>query len=91
MPGLAFLAETTVPKITVFPILTTTDPSACLAKRPVSIVMFLPSPKSIFSTNNCGIINFSFLIFTLVPACRQISCVVVVVCNPMKNRNFSSF
>ena len=47
----------TVPKITVFPILTTTEPSACFAKRPVSIVMLLPSPKSIFSTNNCGIIN----------------------------------
>ena len=57
MPGLAFLEETTVPNITVFPILTTTDPSACLAKRPVSIVMLLPSPKSIFYTNNCGIIN----------------------------------
>jgi hypothetical protein len=36
--------------------------------------MFLPSPKSILSTNNCGIIN---LIYKLNMGS---SCVVVVVC-----------
>jgi hypothetical protein len=49
--GLAFLAETTVPKITVLPILTTTDPSACLQTTCLDCDV-LPSPKSILSTNN---------------------------------------
>ncbi|NBW27772.1 MAG: hypothetical protein EBR38_04295 [Flavobacteriaceae bacterium] len=51
--------------------------------------MFLPSPKSILSTNNCGIINFPFLILHWVSACRQSCCVVVVIANnPMKNQTF---
>jgi hypothetical protein len=41
--GFASFAATTVPSSIVSPILTTTEPSACLASLPVSISIWRPS------------------------------------------------
>ena len=47
VPGFASCAEQTVANNIVFPIRTITEPSACFANLPVSMVICLPSPKSI--------------------------------------------
>ena len=56
MSGLASVALVTAASRYVPPHLTITEPSACLASLPVSIVMVRPSPRSITFSIGVGLI-----------------------------------
>ena len=62
--GLASVALVTAASRYVPPHFTITEPSACLASLPVSMVIVLPSPRSMTFSVGVGFTIICYIIFT---------------------------